>query len=137
MRRRVTITLLSVTITLGTTLGVVLTSSGSAFANVTYTCQGTPYVYLSRSCAAHVFAGAPLFDHNNKYYTTLPSNDIVGITCWYSGNPPSGYHTDGVWDHVIGENIPHPIIGHVPDWYVNFNGHLPNDPAIGLPHCPS
>ena len=57
----------------------------------------------------------------------------VHVYCYYTGNPPSPYKGDGYQDHVEWENIPSPITGHVPDYYVNFDGQTPAQ--VGIPLC--
>jgi hypothetical protein len=100
-------------------------------ASLDYTCYfpiTSPFY-----CAAHVFAGAPLFKSSGAFDKILPSNDTVHITCFYFGNPPKPYKGDGYQDHVTWENISNPITGHVPDYYVNFDGQTPDQ--VGLPQC--
>ncbi len=84
-------------------------------------------------CAAHVFSGAPLFKSSGALDQILPSNDKVDISCYYFGNPPKPYKGDGYQDHVTWENISKPISGHVPDYYVNFDGQTPDQ--VGLSQC--
>lgn len=84
-------------------------------------------------CAAHVFKGAPLFKSTGALDEILPANDTVHVYCYYTGNPPSPYKGDGYQDHVEWENIAKPITGHVPDYYVNFDGQTPGQ--VGIPPC--
>jgi hypothetical protein len=105
-------------------------STPNAAASLDYTCY---FPITGFYCAAHVFAGAPLFYSSGALDQILPSNDTVHVTCYYSGNPPYPYKGDGYQDHVNWENISHPISGHVPDYYVNFDGQTPGQ--VGIPHC--
>jgi hypothetical protein len=85
-------------------------------------------------CNAQTQKGnAPLFDSAGNLYTKLPLNDQVKVTCWYFGTPPSPWKSDGIMDHVTTENISNPIVGHIPDHYVNFGGQVPSD--LGMPQC--
>jgi hypothetical protein len=119
---------------LGTSAGFIFAFTGSAAA-ATWSCSGTKYS-TGRVCTAHTFTGAPLFKSNGSYYTTLPPNDSVTVTCWYAGNSP-GYTADGFEDHVTHENISNPpsITGHIPDAYVNFGGNTPNNSTVALHQC--
>jgi hypothetical protein len=99
-------------------------------ASLDYTCY---FPISGFYCAAHVFSGAPLFKSSGALYEILPSNDTVHVTCYYSGNPPKPYKGDGYQDHVVWENIPNPISGHVPDYYVNFDKQTPGQ--VGIPPC--
>ena len=64
----------------------------------------------------------------------LGGNDLVLITCWFTGNPVVG--GDSIQDHVTEENAGGlNDIGHIPDFYIDLNGHNPGDAAIGIPHC--
>lgn len=118
---------------IGTVAGLTVVAAGTANA-VAYTCTGTPFT-TGRTCVTHVFSGAPLFRSDGSLYEILPANDRVTVTCWYPGNPPSPYSGDGFQDHVSTENIPNPISGHIPDPYVNFGGHTPNQSPIDLDQC--
>ena len=106
-------------------------ASAPQVASLDYNCYfpiTSPYY-----CQAPVFKGAPLFKPSGALDVILPANDKVDVTCYYPGNPPSPYKGDGIWDHVTHENIAHPITGHVPDYYVNFDGQTPAQ--LGLPRC--
>lgn len=84
-------------------------------------------------CNVHTENGnAPLFI-TGFIQESLPLNDSVTVTCYYKGNPPSGYLSDGFQDHVTRENWPFSHSGHIPDAYVNLGGRTP--PEAGLPHC--
>jgi hypothetical protein len=55
---------------------------------------------------------------------------LVDITCWYYGNPPSGYAGDGILDHAVS-----PVVGHIPDPYVNEGNENPWQSPYDLPEC--
>ena len=77
--------------------------------------------------------GVPFFLRNGPK-TCLGGNDLVLITCWFTGNPVVG--GDSIQDHVTEENAGgRTDVGHIPDFYIDLNGHNPGDPAIGLSHC--
>jgi hypothetical protein len=99
-------------------------------ASLDYTCY---FPISGFYCAAHVFSGAPLFKSSGALDEILPANTTVHVTCYYSGNPPKPYKGDGYQDHVVWENIPNPISGHVPDYYVNFDKQTPGQ--VGIPPC--
>jgi hypothetical protein len=85
-------------------------------------------------CSVQTLNGhAPLFRSSGALYTTLPLNDNVHVSCYYKGNPPAPWKGDGYEDHVIWENIPSPITGHIPDYYINLNNQTPGQ--AGIPPC--
>jgi hypothetical protein len=60
----------------------------------------------------------------------VPGSD-VDITCWYYGNPPnSNYAEDGILDHTAS-----PVVGHIPDPYVNEGHENPWQSPYNLPEC--
>lgn len=75
---------------------------------------------------------APLFI-SGYVQESLPRNDKIHVSCWYYGNPPTGYLGDGYQDHVTYENWPYSAAGHIPDAYVDLGGHTPNQ--VGIPKC--
>ncbi|MBO0691945.1 MAG: hypothetical protein J2P58_03515 [Acidimicrobiaceae bacterium] len=60
----------------------------------------------------------------------MPPNDLVEISCYYSG---ASSRTDPYWDHVTWANGIGYVSGHVWDGWVNFNGLEP--PQLPLRHC--
>jgi hypothetical protein len=56
--------------------------------------------------------------------------EYIEITCWYYGNPPSGWASDGVLDHAIA-----PAVGHISDVYVNLGDRNPWQSPYDLPEC--
>lgn len=77
--------------------------------------------------------GVPFFIRNGPK-VCLGGNDLVLISCYFTGNPV--VQNDSFQDHVIAENAGgRTDIGHIPDFYIDLNNHNPNDPAIGIPHC--
>jgi hypothetical protein len=59
-----------------------------------------------------------------------PGSD-ADITCWYYGNPPnSNYAEDGILDHTVS-----PVVGHIPDPYVNEGHENPWQSPYSLPEC--
>jgi hypothetical protein len=105
--------------------------AGTAAVSPEYTCY---FPITGFYCYAQTQNGnAPLLNPSGSLHTRLPLNDKVKITCWYPGNPPSPWLSDGYMDHVTWENISDPITGHIPDSYVNLGG---QDPwQAGIPQC--
>lgn len=68
--------------------------------------------------------GVPLFLRSGGK-VCIGGNDLVLITCWFTGNPAVG--GDTFQDHVVAENSGSlRDVGHIPDFYINLNGHFPN-----------
>ena len=104
----------------------VLLGGGTAFA-------GTPDpvpICTPAGCVAHTIAPAPLFAPSGALRTILPTGTAVEVTCWYPGNPPPPWRTDGIEDHVV-----LPSVGHIPDPYLTFGGPIGLKPPPGLPRC--
>ncbi len=55
---------------------------------------------------------------------------LVSITCWYYGTVGSAYPNDGILDHTV-----EPVVGHIPDPYVNEGDENPWDSPYDLPQC--
>jgi hypothetical protein len=92
----------------------------------------------SRSCEIPVQDVHSAFEFNPIIFRrsdgtailTQPGTD-VDITCWYYGNPPnSNYAGDGILDHTQS-----PVVGHIPDPYVNEGGENPWQSPYNLPEC--
>ena len=69
-----------------------------------------------------------IFDRNTGIPTLV--SGLISITCWYYGNAPSGYANDGVLDHAV-----IPVVGHIPDPYVNLGDENPWQSPWDLPEC--
>lgn len=116
-----------------------LTSLGAASGATSTHPATTPVVSAAAipdcsPCLPHTQNGnAPLFRSNGSLWGTLPLNDEVEVTCWYRGNPPAPWVGDGYQDHVVWVNAVGNFTGHIPDHYINFGGHTPNQ--VGLPEC--
>jgi hypothetical protein len=92
----------------------------------------------SRSCEIPVQDVHSVFEFNPIIFRRSdgipiliePGTD-VDITCWYYGNPPnSNYAEDGILDHTQS-----PVVGHIPDPYVNEGGENPWQSPYNLPEC--
>ncbi len=55
---------------------------------------------------------------------------LVSITCLYYGSVGSAYPNDGILDHTV-----QPVVGHIPDPYVNEGGENPWQSPYDLPQC--
>jgi hypothetical protein len=98
-----------------------------AAPDVLYSCTGIIFT-ASRQCYLQTQNGhAPLLAPNGNLYDLLPLNDKVLVTCFYFGNPPSAYLSDGIEDHVVWENTVGDFTGHIPDAYINEGGENPYD----------
>jgi hypothetical protein len=69
-----------------------------------------------------------IFDRNTGIPTLV--SGLISITCWYYGNAPSGFANDGVLDHAV-----IPVVGHIPDPYVNLGDENPWQSPWDLPEC--
>jgi hypothetical protein len=72
----------------------------------------------------------PIIFDRSTGLPTIVQGENIEITCWYYGNPPSGWASDGVLDHAI-----KPITGHISDVYVNLGGENPWQAPYSLPQC--
>jgi hypothetical protein len=103
--------------------------------DVEYSCSGIIFT-ASRQCYLQTENGhAPLFAPNGNLYDLLPLNDKVLVTCFYLGNPPSAYLTDGIEDHVVWENTVGYFTGHIPDAYINEGGNAPWNAPYDISQC--
>jgi len=75
---------------------------------------------------------APLFLPNGTLYAILLPGTRVEVTCWYAGSS-SGWLSDGYEDHVVWVSPLGNFTGHIPDYYVDFNGQYPWQ--VGLDKC--
>jgi hypothetical protein len=108
-----------------------------AIAQVTHpgSCTGSG---SSRSCEIPVQDVNSVFEFNPIIFRRSDGTPIliqpgtdVDITCWYYGNPPnSNYAGDGILDHTQG-----PVVGHIPDPYVNEGHENPWQSPYNLPEC--
>ncbi len=106
-----------------------------AVPDVEYSCSGIIFT-ASRQCYLQTENGhAPLFAPNGNLYYLLPLNDKVLVTCFYLGNPPSAYLTDGIEDHVVWENTVGDFTGHIPDAYINEGGNAPWNSPYDISQC--
>lgn len=163
-RHRYISPLISLAATIGVTTVLVLSTSGAGFAapasvprsaaavaragvavvpatptsnrclNQTHT---IPCWALTFHAGEQVFvctSGVPLYDPGGALARCLGGNDLVEISCYYSGPVVSG---DSYQDHVIKENAGGlSITGHIPDFYIDLNHHNPfNITAPHIPHC--
>ncbi len=55
---------------------------------------------------------------------------LVSITCWYYGSVGSVYPNDGILDHTV-----EPVVGHIPDPYVDEGDENPWQSPYDLPQC--
>jgi hypothetical protein len=111
-------------------------SERPAVAQATHpgSCTGTAFG-SNRDCiiptqdvwSAEVFN--PVIFPRSGGYPILINGD-VSITCYYYGSSPSGYPSDGVLDHTV-----EPVVGHIPDPYVNEGDENPWDSPYDLPLC--
>ncbi len=107
----------------------------NAAPDVEYSCSGIIFT-ASRQCYLQTENGhAPLFAPNGNLYDLLPLNDKVLVTCFYFGNPPSAYLTDGIEDHVVWENTVGDFTGHIPDAYINEGGNAPWNYPYDISQC--
>lgn len=106
-----------------------------AVPDVVYSCSGIIFT-ASRQCYLQTENGhAPLFAPNGNLYYLLPLNDKVLVTCFYFGNPPSAYLSDGIEDHVVWENTVGDFTGHIPDAYINEGGNAPWNYPYDISQC--
>jgi hypothetical protein len=106
-----------------------------AVPDVEYSCSGIIFT-ASRQCYFQTENGnAPLFAPDGALHELLPLNDKVLVTCFYFGNPPSKYLTDGIEDHVVWENTVGDFTGHIPDAYINEGGAAPYNYPFDISQC--
>jgi hypothetical protein len=75
--------------------------------------------------------GVPLFLRTGGVHC-LGGNDLVEISCYYSGSPTVG--TDSFQDHVISEDAGSTnLTGHIPDFFINLNNNNPGN--VGIHPC--
>jgi hypothetical protein len=77
-----------------------------------------------RTVRARTAEEAPLFNPSDKLIRTLPANSYVEVQCWYGGDAPQHWRSDGIEYHVVVPNA-----GHIPDPYLTFVGSRANLPA--------
>lgn len=107
----------------------------TAAPDVEYSCSGTPST-TSRSCYFQTQNGdAPLFYPSGSLHLQLPPNDKVHVTCYYYGNPPSGWLNDGVQDHVNWTEVTGNTTGHIPDPYIDEGGENPWNAPYYITEC--
>lgn len=106
-----------------------------AVPDVLYSCSGIIFT-ASRQCYFQTENGnAPLFAPNGSLHKLLPLNDKVLVTCFYFGNPPAPYLSDGIEDHVVWENTVGDFTGHIPDAYINEGGEAPYNYPYDISQC--
>lgn len=77
--------------------------------------------------------GVP-FIHRDGTRECLGGNDLVLIQCWFTGSPT--VDGDSTQDHITRENAGgRTTVGHIPDVYIDLNGHNPGSSFIHLPGC--
>ncbi len=75
--------------------------------------------------------GVPLFLRSGGVHC-LGGNDLVEISCYYSGSPTVG--GDSFQDHVISEDAGKTnLTGHIPDFFINLDNNNPK--KVGIPAC--
>lgn len=124
----------------GSTLGIQTQAHSvwrvTAVPDVYYQCSGTPNT-SSRKCKFKaLYNGTPIISPGGRVLFTAPAGDIMQVTCYYYGNPPSGFHSDGIEDHIdylqTDSNI---TSDHVPDYYVAEGGKVPYQAPYDIVEC--
>lgn len=116
--------------------GASQTAQGSmAGPDANFSCSGKDYS-SSRHCFFYTYnEDAPVFNPEGTVGGILPPDNKVEVTCWYYGNPPPPYKSDGVQDHVVWTQHFDAITGHIPDAYINEGGLYPYDSPFDLAEC--
>jgi hypothetical protein len=107
----------------------------TASPDVYYSCSGTPFT-SGRECKLKLkYNGTPVFNPGGSIAFTAPAGDIARVTCYYYGNPPSPWKTDGIEDHINYLSTDTTFVGHIPDYYVDEGGEVPYDSPYDLSEC--
>lgn len=111
------------------------THTQAAAPDASFSCSGTDNS-SSRRCYFYTYnENAPVFNSGGTVGTILAPVTYVEVSCWYYGNPPSPYLSDGVQDHVVWTQATGSISGHIPDAYINEGGLYPYDSPYDIAEC--